>query len=559
MAPTKGRKGRTDIPEMRITDMGGVPPMRPGKGGRGMSFDMGSPYLLPAGLAGSGESIHSMSRAASDTHDPYRPVAMLRSGTESPGLRNNDNASTYSASTGKLSAANEKATLLSNAQRSPQSNPGRIDSMSPHTSKSSDDMPMRNLRSNVNRSMPPSRKSSLGSADAPLSNINERPPPRGALPPPPPPPPEHVATRGPPPRSSSTPRTGRNNSGQQSPPENFIPAMPMMSEPDGYDVPPSAMHVGRMSIDVSNPSQRFPAEQPPPASARMGLRPLPPNMPEDNPEVRANRIRSFYKEYFDDSRPNPAQAHYEEDNDNGYFDGGAIFDPETGGFVVAGARPFAAPVGRRAMTPPPRGAPRISGGADQNRARRLSTQSAGGHQTRGRSNGPAPPMPTPKKRMPPPKALQGLPTPSKMNYDMVISSPIDYAPPTSYRQVQNGSPLHSPMGTPRPYSPSVKSFSPLVSSSTELGFLPQPHVLRKSGTFTGLDFAPPPRFRDPGNADSGSDAGSIRSARSGISARQLDAVRAGAYRVSRIPSEVVTTREDLASQLRPKMNLSTPA
>ena len=31
---------------------------------------------------------------------------------------------------------------------------------------------------------------------------------------------------------------------------------------------------------------------------------------------------------------------------------------------------------------------------------------------------------------------------------------------------------------------------------------------------------------------------------------QLDAVRAGAYRVSRIPKEYVTSREDLSSQLR---------
>ena len=52
-----------------------------------------------------------------------------------------------------------------------------------------------------------------------------------------------------------------------------------------------------------------------------------------------------------------------------------------------------------------------------------------------------------------------------------------------------------------------------------------------------------------------SDAGSIRSARSGISAMQMDAVRSGAYRVSRIPKEMVTTKEDLTAQLRPKMDL----
>lgn len=74
------------------------------------------------------------------------------------------------------------------------------------------------------------------------------------------------------------------------------------------------------------------------------------------------------------------------------------------------------------------------------------------------------------------------------------------------------------------------------------------HHLRKSGTFTALDFAPPRRF---GAADTASDAGSIRSNRSNMSRAQLGALRAGAYRVSRIPKEVVGTRDDLLSQLRP--------
>ena len=78
------------------------------------------------------------------------------------------------------------------------------------------------------------------------------------------------------------------------------------------------------------------------------------------------------------------------------------------------------------------------------------------------------------------------------------------------------------------------------------------HALRKSSTFTALDFAPPPRFR---NADSSSDAGSIRSNRSGMSAVQLNSIRAGAYRVSRIPKEVVGTKDDILTSLRPKLDL----
>ena len=80
------------------------------------------------------------------------------------------------------------------------------------------------------------------------------------------------------------------------------------------------------------------------------------------------------------------------------------------------------------------------------------------------------------------------------------------------------------------------------------------HHLRRSGTFTALDFAPPPRFRD---ADGGSDAGSIRSGRSGRSNRstssrmQVHNIRAGAYRVSRIPKELVGTQNEFAAILKP--------
>ena len=77
-------------------------------------------------------------------------------------------------------------------------------------------------------------------------------------------------------------------------------------------------------------------------------------------------------------------------------------------------------------------------------------------------------------------------------------------------------------------------------------------MLRKSGTFTALDFAPPKKFRDP---ETMSDAGSIRSNRSGVSAVQLGAIRNGAYRVSRIPQDVVFTKDDLATTLKPQWGM----
>lgn len=552
-----------NVPEMTVTDAAGRP-ARPGRGPRGLSMDMdmnmSNPYLLPAGLQGSHGSIHSMSRSMVDEHDPYRPVTMMRNSTDSSRPRP-DGASQYSAST--LVSANEKAGLVSNAQRFSHTDPRRIDSMSPHNSKQLDELAPRQLHS-TGRSLPASRRTSIGS-DQPMLPSNEGPPPprKQSLPRTPPPlqpPVEQVESRS---RSTSAARPPRRSSQSAGSVKNAgvpyeeAPPLPVpavhVQEDAAYDIDPSMISTGRFSIDTANPSQQFPVQ--PQRMSTMGLRPLPPAMPtEDNPEIRANRIRSFYKEYFDDSKPNPARGQYVEDYDPGYFDA-AIYDPETGGFAMP-RQPYAQPMGRRALTPPPRGAQsRGASPAGRPHNRHYSTQSAGRGQARGRQGAP-PPMP--KKRAPPPMALQGLPTPHKLkDFDSVISSPIDFAPPSTFRSMQNGGSPDSPTGISRPYSPGVRAFTPLASSFDELSVMPSPHLLRKSGTFTALDFAPPGRLGQ--HNDNASDAGSIRSARSGISARQMDAVRAGAYRVSRIPKEMVTTREDLAAQLRPKLDMVSKA
>jgi hypothetical protein len=79
------------------------------------------------------------------------------------------------------------------------------------------------------------------------------------------------------------------------------------------------------------------------------------------------------------------------------------------------------------------------------------------------------------------------------------------------------------------------------------------HQLRKSSTFTALDFAPPGRLR---TNDTASETGSIRSNRSGISALHARNIRTGAYRVSRIPKEVAGTRDELATALKPQWDLN---
>ena len=202
----------------------------------------------------------------------------------------------------------------------------------------------------------------------------------------------------------------------------------------------------------------------------MGLRPLPPEDPSDNPEQRANRIRSFYKEYFDETKPDPFgyydQVPYYEDYGYGEYNPyDQAMQPPTA--------PYAQGMGRRAMTPPPRqasrfqGAPRpmYSGSAgDMTPPRAASSMSARNYVgPRGR----------PQKRLPPPAPLMTLPTPHMLRNDSMVYGVLDYAPPTSFRDRQAGRP-ESPLGAQRPYSPSVRAHLPLASSYDDLNVMPSP-------------------------------------------------------------------------------------
>jgi hypothetical protein len=261
----------------------------------------------------------------------------------------------------------------------------------------------------------------------------------------------------------------------------------------------------------------------------VGFRPLPPDelMDTEDPETRANRIRSFYKEYFDDSKdvkrqtqfmpPVPQQyqqqgqypqggTEYYEDYDQHYQGGGedAYYDPNANAFVM----PYAQPVARRAMTPPPsgsrfqgqrapprgyhgsmgdmnmgmpgmRGPPRPGSSASRQfgpprpgtsqsgawgRPRAGSSLSAYGQ---GR-NGP------PKKQLPPPAALTTLPTPSKLRDDsFAIFNAADFAPPETFKDRVAGR-SQSPMGERKPYQMTVPAHSPLVNAFEEMPSLPSP-------------------------------------------------------------------------------------
>lgn len=78
------------------------------------------------------------------------------------------------------------------------------------------------------------------------------------------------------------------------------------------------------------------------------------------------------------------------------------------------------------------------------------------------------------------------------------------------------------------------------------------YALQKESNFSGLDFAPPKRIRDP---DSQSDAGSIRSNRSGLSRVNESAIRNGAGRVSRLPGDIIFSQAQMETQLKPKFDM----
>ncbi|EPE03188.1 hypothetical protein F503_01524 [Ophiostoma piceae UAMH 11346] len=331
----------------------------------------------------------------------------------------------------------------------------------------------------------------------------------------------------------------------------------------------------------------------------VGVRPLPPDelIESEDPETRANRIRSFYKEYFDDSKPDMAEynqhyppqgvpnewrgngaggaggAQYYEDYDASYQNGeaNAYFDPQSNTFVM----PYAQPVQRRAMTPPPSGSRFPGGGRPRgpNGPRNVHGSMGGPMGPRAgsaMSQGMRPDssasnrypgsrsasnmsgrIGAPKKALPPPEILNTLPTPSKLKDDsFALLNAIDFAPPPNLKDQAAGR-SQSPLGERRPYQ-MMPAGSPLVSAFEEMAALPSPHLLRKSSTFTGLDFAPPRKFKD---ADTMSDAGSIRSNRSGISAVNQAAIRSGAGRVSRLPGDQVFTSAALADTLKPNWGM----
>jgi hypothetical protein len=571
-----GKKNGKKGPEMSVTE----------KHNRGISLENSSPYILPVGLHGSRESFHSLSRSHNDPHDPYRPVTFLNDGqsVRSQGRAyKGENGSMYTTSSAGTDRTrlNDGQGLLKNAQRMSTSNPMRVDALSPDGSRSPDEkfpdsaiaLSPLNPRSQTSQ-LPSPPAVALPEPFFTPSNV-----PTIAVPAP-----TAKETSKSPVQAPSKPAFPPRIQSQQAVVHehaNTTSIISTSSYGDGFQITPASPRQSESGAPAGlvQPQPRRPISQ---HKEGLGIddfghntnrlsimRPLPPGAldPEENPEQRANRIRSFYKEYFDDSKPEPVGGHtytdYYEDYGSEYHQDGAQFDTRSRGFVAAQPNaPFAAPVTRRAMTPPPRAPPRFQSGTVTGgpgpRGPHMSNSSLNSSQYPPRNNSSMSARATPQKRaLPPPSALASLPTPAKLTENSMVFDPIDFAPPVSFRDRQNGLRPDSPLGSPRPYSPSVAPHTPLASTFDDLAPMPSPHLLRKSGTFTALDFAPPPRFRDPGGP--GSDAGSIRSNRSGVSAAGRYAIAKGANRVSKIPPGVVFTKDDLMNQLRPQMNLVSKA
>ena len=512
-------------------------------GGHGVSLDittMTSPYLLPPGLQGSQESLHSLSRsyAADDKYiraTAFNPDnASMRS---SPVNRRppRDDSSSFTGSSSRYVYGDEMSHgLLGNAQRMSKSPPFVHPSSPPPLNdghpafaepklaptSSPDDRATRASSPAVGgnneifddgKEYPPKSDAKARTSQDYLGSFMQSGfqsqddtnkggsamelPPRGASLPPetstgpaasdtalpsapavssnpssdemhlPP-----VNQNSPPPRISLTLEDDKSDYGEDSR-KSKVPPLPEVNV--HLAEPESAPANQRISVAPDDIYDQY--LEPDMRRLTMGIRPLPPDDPSDNPEQRANRIRSFYKEYFDESKP--FQEEYYED-----------YGPEAPYYghhePMPALPPFAQPVGRRAMTPPPRMPPHFNSGPRPNGAASAFGFAEGpAHRGFGSmSSGPGPrafssasgrvPGKPPKKPMPPPAPLHVLPTPHKLKDDAMVL-PIDYAPGAGAKERRTGR-SETPLGGLRPYSPAVRAHTPLASSFDDLCVMPSP-------------------------------------------------------------------------------------
>ena len=506
--------GMDDVgPASGRTGPGGMPQMSESGHTKGLSLDI-HPYLMPPELHGSRDSLHSISRSIDD--DKFRPAILSpQDGTSVRSFpKSRDDTSSIAGSTTRFGGSEEpNSGLLRNAQRMSRSSPPLYRS----PSGDSNPRPVRPQDHGPPSSLTPApsehdeRGMAIGSATTdhsrnlngiayspePRFNLNSSPElhfgtefhndsavtahqdrPNFPLPDPMSPQGEPGAIQTSPtqlPRISLPSSDAISDYGDKRGSELMIPAVnvPNTEKTEPHNIPSDVDKLPESSeetqnLDLATDNRRNTRR------LTLGVRPLPPEDPADNPEQRANRIRSFYKEYFDDSKRET--TYYEDYGAEFYEGGGYVYDPATGDYFDAAPRPpFAEPVGRRAMTPPPRAPPRFQGAA-----RHMATNSAGanglgpGQRAFSSASGRLPGPRGPRKPMPPPAPLQVLPTPHMLKDDSIMMA-AEFAPGKNFRDQREGRP-GTPTGGMRPYSPSIRAHTPLVSAFDELAAIPSPYV-----------------------------------------------------------------------------------
>lgn len=539
----------------KLGALGGEKPKRT----RGLSMDMNlsSPYLLPDHVQGSRESMSSLAKTLQQTeHDPYRPVTTYMSETGS--VRSFEKGGRYTPSV--ITTSTKRMSRQSYAH--PMSPSGFPQPPRQNSYPKSPLTPSAASSVTVVEEMP------QPPAPIPEHDTMPTPPPQTELPPVPTIPqirqPAPVAQRGAPVNHEMTPVQEfdlpdfSNNAKRESVDElNLRAAAPAndggvgLGLLNGPQQAPQSAPVAEVTISASEDVNAGPAHQSvqaviehtedyadfdyaavsgaaaehdeePRGRARaresglvvpqqdgrrlsVGLRPLPPDelIESEDPETRANRIRSFYKEYFDDSKQDANRAtRYGGGADNNYMGDAAYFDPDSNQFIM----PYAQPVARRAMTPPPSGSrfpgprgpgprgpgpmgprgpgpfgpggPRHHSGSISGMPRAGTSMSYGPRpgssaSARGPRSGSAM-SGKPRKPMPPPSPLSTLPTPGKLTDDhFALINAADFAPPESYQDRAAGR-SQSPLGERRAYAPKLPASSPLISSFDEMAALPSP-------------------------------------------------------------------------------------
>lgn len=523
--PGKGKGGKG--PEMSTTGEKSTHK----RGGMSLDIG-NSPYLLPPGLHNSRESLRSLSRSISMDDDKYRPATSLgadNASMRSYPKWGQDDASSIAGSTRRAPVDDMQQGLLRNAQRISTSTPppevkpvdnhiheptkaetdhvhtengpsrsvGReIPSLEAaqlapsHASVYGGDLPKGNNNDlgPVSHNQEPSSDARKEDTDHPASPVKDEGLPGQALTTrdsaldafdfsshehdsspsrqPIPTIQETPAASGSaaPPRISLPLSDGASDYGDDSKAEPAPPAVNVSAA----DEPPK--QTNRVSQSVNRFTQNFSSFDDgfDPHRLTVGIRPLPPEDPSDNPEQRANRIRSFYKEYFDDANKG-GQEEYTEGFGPEFYEG-VVYDPTTGDYLTGPPKPFAQPDGRRAMTPPPR---------FQGPSRHMASNSLGGSaqmpppgpRAFSSASGRLPGARAPRKPAPPPEPLKVLPSPHMLKDDNI--TPIDYAPGKTVKDQREGRP-DTPKGGLRPYTPTVPAHVPLVSAFDDLAAIPSP-------------------------------------------------------------------------------------